>query len=124
MAWLQIEHCHSQPAKTEWQHISCFSDILALVYCGWTLNLCHSFSFQVCLFWTDNICKFCISDYQHAQMYSSNHGFLECMTFSWSKLTKMSNNSNKVHFNVHTMTVTFKTNIAVISRRVIRRVKE
>ena len=28
-----------------------------------------------------------------------NHNFLQCIAFSWSKLTKMSDNSNYVHFS-------------------------
>ena len=58
-------------------------------------------TFQVCLLRTTNARKFRISDYSfhvHKRI-QLNNTFLQCIALSSRKLTKISANSNNVHFS-------------------------
>ena len=90
-----------QPAKIKSQHFGVSLKFLVWnwKFCIWRLNVCQNFLFQVCLHRTTSVRNIRISDCIHTKMYSQNHSFSQCILLSWSKLTKMSDNSNNVHFS-------------------------
>ena len=86
-----------QPAKIISRHfgVSLKFLVCSWKYCLWRLTVCQNFSLQVCFYRTTSVRNIQISDCVHTVKTI----FLQCILLSWSNLTKMSDNSNNVHFS-------------------------